>query len=218
MAWSCPVYVRLLFVLWQPISLCRVKTKSPVYFCTITGERCQITGKMLTDSKVFLVVCNFVTSPLKAIVLGMKASASRHCQWLQGMRNEFDFSFVLYTAFPKILTQVPSGRSPREFNVSMSWCQTFIPPLPCSPPPRCKTKKQQGLALSACLTRAMMPVSPSCLYRTMLWWDHTPKFNSFHSWRDQIHISQDRMKVPSCRLLWCKGTSAALLLKLSHLA
>lgn len=216
-AWSCPVNVRLLFVLWQPISLCRVKTKNPIYFLTITGERCQITEKILRDSKVSLVVCNFITSPLRAIVLGMKPSASRYCQRLQDTRNILDFSFVLYTAFPKISSRVTSGRSLWDFNVSVPWGQTLIPPLPCSPPPR-KTKKQQRLALSACLTRVMMPVSPSCLNGTTLWWDHTPRFNSFSNRRDQTRVSHDRMKVPSCRLLWYKGTSATLLLKLLHLA
>ena len=184
MAWSCPVNVRLLFVLRQPISLCRVRTKSPIYFHTITGETCQITGKIQRDNEVCLVVCNFVTSHLKAMVLGMKPLACRYCQWLQDTRNVLDFLFFLYTAFTKISSWVPSGRYPGDFDVSVHWGQTLIPPIPCSPQPH-KTKMQQGLALSACLTAVMMPVSTSCLYGTIFWWGHTPKFNSFCSQRDQ---------------------------------
>lgn len=146
MAWSCPVNVRLLFVLWQSISLGRVKTRSQIYFCIATGERCRITGKILRDSKVSLVVCNYVTSPLKAIVLGMKPSASGYCHRLQDMRNILGFSFVLYTAFSKIPARVPSGGSPGDFNVSVPWGQTSVLPLPCNLHPT-KKKKAAGPGL-----------------------------------------------------------------------
>lgn len=103
--------------------------KNPLYFSSITGER-----KILRDSKISLVVYNFITSTLKAAVLRMKPSTSRYWQWLQGMRSILLILFftLLSLKYNLRFLQVDlQGISVFQCPEVRHWCTPFFaPPTP----------------------------------------------------------------------------------------